>query len=175
MTVHVKSFPVQNWVITPVPFALGEPVPSDVRLQKWQLVLTGVMVIDFQGNNPHDWNRDTLTFFPDIQAPLNSVLQSLGITQPPDTTLGFDVLEWAPFVVPASVFSREAGTVDAGFAVDAWRAKFAFGQDTITNTRVTHLYSFFEADLAVRNDHATLHRVSYHLQLVGRLAFLEEI
>jgi len=175
MTVHVKSFPVQNWAITPVPFAIGETVPTDIRLQRWQLVLTGVMVVDFQGNNPHDWNRDTLNFFPDIQAPLNFVLQSFGITQTPDTTLGFNVLLWAPFVVPSSVFSRESGTVDAGFAVDAWRPLFASGQDAITNTKVTHLYNSFDADLAVRNNQATLHRVSYHLQLAGRLAFLEAI
>jgi hypothetical protein len=176
MSVVFKANIGQNWLITPVALAVHEPPPASISLQKWQVVLTGVGLIDFQGNNPNDWRRDTLSIFPNIiNDPLSFVIQKYGIPRknPLETTMGFELDLWAPFVAPTSTFSRETGTVDAGFAVDDWRpAPFNSGTDAVTGTQVKQVWNGVLADLAVRNNNATMHRVSYHITLAGRIVFL---
>jgi hypothetical protein len=179
MAVTFKSFAAQNWVITPAALAANEPKAASISLQKWQVVLTGVGVIDFQGNNVDDWRRDTLSIFPNIITPaLQSAMNRFGIPvpDPTETQMGFELDQWAPFAAPSSTFSRESGTVDAGFAVDQWEpAPFNFGTDVISSSQVKQVFNGINVDIAVRNNQATLHRVSYHITLVGRIVFLLQV
>jgi hypothetical protein len=46
--------------ITPAALAVNEAAP-DISNQVWLLVLSGVTVINLQGDNPHDCLRDTIT------------------------------------------------------------------------------------------------------------------
>jgi hypothetical protein len=73
MSLTFKSIAVQNWLITPVALAVDEAKPGSISFQRWHVVLTGEGVVDFTGNNPDDWRRDTLSIFPDIiDAPLEA-------------------------------------------------------------------------------------------------------
>jgi hypothetical protein len=178
MALTFKSVAAQNWVITPAALAVDESKPASISFQRWHVVLTGVGVVDFQGNNPDDWRRDTLSIFPDIiDAPLKAAIAQFGIPVPDPTEarLGFNLDQWAPFAAVSSSFSREQGTADAGFAVDQWRQQFNFGFDVVSNTEVDRVFNGLSVDLAVRNDKATLHRVSYHIDLIGRIVFLAQI
>jgi hypothetical protein len=141
-------------------------------------VLTGVDIIDFAGNNPHDWRRDNWAIFPEIvTAPLQYVIGRFNFPLP-DPNLaaspGLELEQWAPFAAVSSTFSRETGTVDAGFAVDQWRpAPFNSGFDAVTGRQVTHVFNGVDVDVAVRNTQATLHRVSYQITLIGTIVFLD--
>ena len=58
------QFAGQNWLITPAALAVNEAQPSSISDQKWLLVLTGVGLVDLQGNNVNDWRRENLSIFP---------------------------------------------------------------------------------------------------------------
>jgi hypothetical protein len=179
MAINFKSFAAQNWAITPVALAVNEAKPATIGLQKWHVVLTGVGVIDFQGNNVDDWRRDTLSIFPSIITPaLQSAISryNIPVPDPAQAHMAFELDQWAPFAAPSSTFSRETGTVDAGFAVDQWApAPFNFGTDVISSSQVKQVFNGINVDIAVRNNLATLHRVSYHITLVGRIVFLLQV
>jgi hypothetical protein len=55
MAVSFKSFAGQNWLITPAALAANEPKPTRIADQKWVVSLTGVGILDLQGNNLHDF------------------------------------------------------------------------------------------------------------------------
>jgi hypothetical protein len=178
MSVLIKSHAVRNWVIAPVSPAANEAKPASITGQKWQLVLTGVDVVDFKGDNPHDWRRDKWSIFPDIvTAPLQYAIGRFGFPVPDPNLVsgpGLDLEQWAPFAAVSSLFSRESGTVDAGFAVDQWRvAPFNFGTDAVSGRQVTRVFNGIDVDVAVRNDQAILHRLSYHITLIGTIVFLD--
>ena len=54
-TIGQESFKGQNWLITPVAFAVDEPRPTNVYDQRWLLVLTGVVETDVEGGSTHQW------------------------------------------------------------------------------------------------------------------------
>jgi hypothetical protein len=58
------EFAGQNWLITPSALAVNEAQPSSIGDQKWLLVLTGVGLVDLQGNNVNDWRRESLSIHP---------------------------------------------------------------------------------------------------------------
>jgi hypothetical protein len=175
MTIELKPFAGQNWAITPVALAAGKSKPASIKEQQWQVVLTGVVVVDFAGNNANDWRRDTLWIYPDIQSPLRFAINRFSIPTPigDDIAPGLELDQWAPFAAVSSTFSREQGTVDAGFAVDDWRPHpFFKGTDFGGSGGFdTKVFQGIDVDIAVRNNQAVLHRVSYHITLVGRIVF----
>ena len=76
---QVSSFAGQNWLIFPTTSNVhNSPLPqTDDR--SWLLVLTGVCIVDFRGNNADDWRRESLTITPDISAPLQHAMdESVG-------------------------------------------------------------------------------------------------
>jgi hypothetical protein len=173
MPIDVNSFSGQNWAITPVALAVNEAKPASIKEQKWQVVLAGVGIVDFTGNNADDWRRETLRIYPDIISPLQFAINRFGIPKPSvDVGPGLELDQWAPFAAVSSSFSREQGTVDAGFAVDEWRPyPFFKGTDFDGGGFVTQVFQGIAVDIAVRNNQAVLHRVSYHITLIGTIVF----
>lgn len=174
MSINVTNFAGQNWAITPEALAVNEPKPT-VTTQKFILLLTGVGIVNLQGNNPHDWRRETLTIFPDIASPLSFAAGKYGIPRPANTIANFDLEQWAPYANVSSAFEKQSGGVDLGFAVDVWRPHPFFHAKDTTGQQHNQLFQGIDVDVAVRNNNATLHRVNYHITLVGRIVFLENI
>jgi hypothetical protein len=178
MPIPVISFAGQNWLITPAALAVNEAKPANISEQKWLLVLTGVCIINLQGASANDWRRENLIIFPDMQGPLQFAVNKFSIPKPPNPNvfLALDLEEWAPFAAISSVLDKTTSSgVDAGFAVDAWRhAPFFSGTDAVGKP-VAKGFQGISVDVAVRNNKATLHRVSYNITLLGKIAFLVNV
>jgi hypothetical protein len=153
-----------NSLITPVPAPTPNHFPvfpghkPSTQADRWLLVLSGVCRLDLQGNNPDDWRRETVHIDIDLSPLLKSTIESLGGIIELASSYSFQVAQEASFAAISSVFDKQAGAVDAGFAVDAWRL-------VLTND----LFNGFDVDVAVRNNNATLHRISFHLTLLGTI------
>jgi hypothetical protein len=179
----------QNWLITPAGLAVGETAPQDILDQKWLVVLTGVLEIDFQGNSTDNWLNETVVFSPDgfplgsEGAPLNSGPLFWAINQyaiplpssdPSAYTVVFSLLEWAPFATLSAIFDQGA-SINAGFAVNAWRPRHFFnGVSTKFSTPptiISNIFSGIEVDVGVRDTDAWLLKLSYNITLLGKIAF----
>ena len=159
-----SGFAGQNWLITPADWRANEiqPVPAET---KWLLVLTGVAVIDFRGN-ASTWRHDSVTISPDLQAPL---AHAVGRGWGGGDFLGFQVEQWAPHAAPNAMFNRNH-SVNSGFAVDAWRpVPFSTLTPPGGGAAVGNIFAGIIVDLAVSDTDAILHRVSYHITLLGRI------
>lgn len=174
MAITFKSFAGQNWLITPAALAVNESRPNSILQQQWLLVLTGVGIVDLRGNNVNDWRREILTIFPDVVAPMEHAINKYSIPRPVgfNTTPAFNVDQIAPFAAVSAFLDEDSGTVDAGFAVDRWRPSPFFSTSEAGGNPVKNIFTGVVADLAVRNNKAVMHRVSYHITLLGRIAFL---
>ena len=63
-------------------------------------------------------------------------------------------------------------SVNSGFAVDVWRPNpFGTGSDVVNNTPLARLFNGIQVDAAVRDTDAFMHRLSYHISLVGQVKF----
>jgi hypothetical protein len=198
MSQFVNSFAGQNWLITPVAAA---PNGSRLAVRDAQgatkslvneeklsfgpasnpsllLVLTGVCLIDLQGNNVDDWRRETITIYPDVATPLQYAVDHYGISVPAGHPGEYPVLsldQWAPYAAFSSIFDKDSGAVDAGYAVDVWRPTPFYSTTDVTGSQVGNIFSGIDVDVAVRNDKAWMYRISYHITLLGRIAFLPEM
>jgi hypothetical protein len=137
-------------------------------------VLTGVQIIDLQGNNAVDWRRETI-YIPSsiVSPPLQYAIAKYGIAVPAGYDPGLQLDQWAPFAAVSSVFAKEEGVVTAGFAVDNWRLS-PFDSNTNIGpdgNPVDRLFSGVEVDVAVVNNEAWLYRVSYNITLLGKISF----
>lgn len=175
MSLFFPSFAGQNWLITPSALAVNEAKPSSIKDQKWLLVLTGVGNLNLQGNNPNDWRRENLIIFPDINAPLQFAVNRFSIPKPTGTIDAFDVDQMTPFAAISSSFDKESGSVDAGYAVDVWRPNHFIDTTDSAGKPAHKVFTGISVDLAVRNNKAVIHRVSYHITLLGRIVFLPNI
>ena len=114
---------------------------------------------------------------PDLRGPLNHVINRHGIPRPPGTEdanyfIRFRVEQWAPYAALSSMFNRGA-SLNSGFAVDVWRPNpFDNATDIFTNAPVNNLFSGIQADVAVRDIDAIIHRLSYHITLLGQIVFV---
>jgi hypothetical protein len=175
----LTNFAGQNWLIVPAALAVNEPPPADIRDQKWLLVLAGVVAADLEGNSTNQWLHETLSFAPDTAGPLNYAIDRYSIPQPsadsPNFTIKFSVEQWAPYASLSSIYDQDTSD-NAGFAVDVWRpTPFTHGPDVLTNQTVSNLFSGVDVDVAVRDTDAWIYRVSYHITLLGRVAFIGSI
>jgi hypothetical protein len=186
---YLTDFAGQNSVITPVALAVGEHPPATIHDQKWLLVLSGIVVADLKGDSSSDWERQTVSFTPDMagpddpsatSGPLNWAISRYGIPKPPgaagrDYLIRFSVDEWAPAASLGSIFNQ-GQSIDSGFAVDAWRPNhFGSGTEVLVNRPVNNLFSGVNVDLAVRDTDAWLYRLSYHITLLGRIVFVAPV
>jgi hypothetical protein len=83
MGILVQDFAGQNWLIVPAALAVSDPRPADIFGQKWELTLTGVVILNFDGYQADDWLRYTFTILPDMQAPLQYAIDAYNIPTPP--------------------------------------------------------------------------------------------
>ena len=84
--------------------------------------------------------------------------------------------QWAPLVGLSAIFDKDSGGVDAGYAVDVWRpTPFAQNLRDQNNQPISNVFQGVDADIAVRNNKASLYRLSYHITLLGRIAFSESV
>jgi hypothetical protein len=149
------------------------------------VVLSGVVVADLRGEDG-EWGHQTVSFLPDMagpddpdstSGPLNWAINQYSIPKPAgspgmDYLIRFSVEQWAPFVAPNAMFN-ESSEMNCGFAVDLWRPnQFENGTDVLTNLPVNNIFSGINADLAVREKDAWLHRLGYRVVLLGKIVFV---
>ncbi len=181
MTVTV-NFAGQNWLITPAPLAVNESPPGTISDQKWMLVLTGVVITNEQwpdrqgihGNNPHDWRRLTVGLSPDTSSPLTFAMNRYGIPRPTypyyEVVLSLDQFGWAPFAAVSSYLDTGQETTAAGVAVDVWRPTHFGNAIDVSGQPIPNRFRGIDIDVAVYGG-AVLHRISYHITVVGKIAF----
>ena len=122
------------------------------------IILSGVAIIDFAGNNPGDWRRDQVVL--DLDVDFGQAIQLAPYTPPPPLQfVGFTIAQSVPFATVNSRLARllpqHAVHPNDGTAVDAfWSSP---GGATIL------------VDVAVRNTDSIIHRLGYHLSLYGTL------
>jgi len=182
----LTDFAGQNWLITPAALAVGERHPESIHEQKFLLVLSGVVFANQRGDNSGQWNHQTVSFIPDMagpddptatSGPLNFAIGKYHIPRPQGAVgaqylVRFCVEEWSPFVSLNSVFDQ-AQSLNAGFAVDAWRPNhFETGVDVITQQPVGNIFTGVNADLAVNDSDAWIYRLGYNITLLGRIVFI---
>jgi hypothetical protein len=159
MTLFTNQFAVANWVIVPI----GQP-PVRPEDQQWLLTLSGVALFTFQGLTNTDWRRDSLR----LHINLTGAIQATGRSAAPGRELKFQVEQCAPFATLSSIFDQ-AQSVNAGYAVDAFRPTF------ITRDTFAQIFDTLEVDLAVRDNDAFILRVGYQITLVGRIVEVEQL
>ena len=170
----------QNYVITPEATAFTQSPPRNIQDQTWLLVLTGVAIVDIKGTSTGQWLHETVSIRPVLQWPLEEAINWYNIPTPPgsegvDWSLAFTIIRQssAYFAAPSSMYNAGV-SVNSGFAVDLLgRNPYAQGTDILTNTPVGNLFQGITVDVAVRDTDAILHRVSYHITLVGKIVFLK--
>jgi hypothetical protein len=178
--IEVTSFGGQNWLITPAALAVNETRPASISAQKWLLVLSGVGIINMQGETANDWRHDSVHIVPDMKGPLDYAINRFSIPRPSGNegtnyNPAFQVEEWSPFVGLSSIFDQNQ-SVNAGFAVDAWRpSPFGTGNDAFSQARIGNLFSGVIADVAVRDSDAWLYRLGYNMTLLGRIVFIDVV
>jgi hypothetical protein len=173
----IDSFAGQNWLITPAALALNEAPPSDLHAQKWLLTLSGVGMVNLEGNSEAEWLHETLLLEPTVIDPMHYAIAHHSIPKPPGTegsqySLAFQVEQLAPFASISSVFNA-GESINSGFAVDAWRPNhWGSGIDAFTHQYVGTLFSGLQVDVAVRDTDAWLYRVGYDIALLGKIVFV---
>jgi tetratricopeptide (TPR) repeat protein len=174
--IHPSSYAGQNWLVVPVATAVSQSPPRTVRDQRFQLMLSGVAIIDLEGNSGAQWLRETVRLMPHLFPPLQHLVESYGVPLPSQPhSLRFQVEQWVPHATLSSMFNRNH-SVNSGFAVDVWRPHtFATDTDVESGATIDRLFDGIQVDVAVRDTDAMLHRLSYHVTLVGRIRFGQPI
>ena len=175
----MTDFAGQNWLITPAALAVGQNPPASIHDQQWLLILSGVVIEDFNGAQLHH----TLEFTPDMagawgqgtSGPLAWAINRFNIPKPPNPvgeyTIGFELEEWAPFASVSSFFNQ-GQRANIGFAVDRWQPRpFGEGTDILSHQHLTRLFAGIHVDLAVRDSNTWIYRIGYHITLLGKIVF----
>ena len=174
--IDVTNIISEHWLITPAATAVGQPAPRDIRQQTWLLQLSGVLIPNLQGTSHTAWRREILSFSPNLDVPLNFTVAKYSIPPPTGSPgvnyfVHFQLEHWVLFAAISSIFDQNQA-VDAGFAVDEWRAApFLTVPDAFTNRPQGNIFSKMEVAVAVRDTDAFLFRVSYNISLLGRIVF----
>ncbi len=177
--IDLYDFAGQNWVITPVALAANETPPTTVASQKWQLVLSGIVMAPLKGTG-NQFLRETMAFIPNMASPINWAINRHSVPRPPGTQSAdydvvFQVEQWAPHAAVSSS-SNKGHAVDSGCAVDLWRpSPFIAKIDVFNNAPVGSVFSGVQVDVAVSDIDQYLHRLSYHITLIGRIRFVKPI
>jgi hypothetical protein len=174
--IEPSSFAGQNWLITPAATAVGAAAPSQIEDQTWLLVLSGVAIVDLKGVTPSEWRRETVLLRPELTGPLRYAIDRYAISTPSGDegytyTTELQVEQWAPFAALSSVLNQHE-SINSGFAVDLWRPNpFVTKTDAFSGVPLDRLFTGIQVDVAVRDSDAWIHRVSYHITLLGKIVF----
>lgn len=169
----MAEFAGQNWLITPAALAVNQAPPSSISDQLWLVVFSGVYIIDEQGDSAN-WRNATIAIQPDQAAPLRRAIDQYGIPRPQGITtmpvLNLD--QWSPFAA-VGAFSENAAS-KTGVTVNVWRPRLS---ETVThnNQPVSRVFSGIDVDIAVRDQRAVFHRLSYHITVLGKIVFLRTV
>jgi hypothetical protein len=178
--IYPTGFAAQNWVITPVATAVGQTQPTKIQDQTWELLLSGVVLIDMKGVTTAQWRRETILIMPDLNGPILQAAAHYGIPLPPGTSgsnyyCNFQVEQHAPFATVSSIYNQ-GESINSGFAVDVFRPNPYFtATDIFTNAARNNLFSGIQVDAAVRDSDAYLYRLGYRITLVGKIVFSPNI
>jgi len=128
--IYPTGFAAQNWVITPVATAVGQVQPTRIQDQTWELLLSGVVLIDMKGVTTAQWRRETILIVPDLNGPILQAAAHYGIPLPPGTSgsnyyCNFQVEQHAPFSTVSSIYNQ-GESINSGFAVDVFRRLLRF-------------------------------------------------
>ena len=165
-----------NWLITPAAPAVNETPPTDVREQRFLLVLSGVALFDLRGENGVFWKHDTAHIRPDIDPALAYAVQQHQIPAPPGNaglqyTRQFQVEQIVPFAGLASI-SNGSYNVNLGWAADAWRPQpYETMIEAVTQAPLARIFAGIQADIAVREKDAWIQRLNFQVSLIGTIAF----
>ncbi len=199
--ITLEKFAGQNWAITPVAVAprlpqppvvgptspsgpighvpdiditpatdVGVPYPSS---QQWLLTLTGVVFCDVQGTSQSAWRQETVYFLPNLQPALARAAATIGARTTDAGVWHFDLDQWAPHVVTATNFNRNVAN-NSGHGVDVWRPAPLYSATDVFGVERNNIFAGVHADVVVRDTDAIIHRLAYHLTLVGRLTLLDD-
>ena len=53
----------------------------------------------------------------------------------------FSLDQWAPYAAFSSIFDKDSGAVDAGYAVDVWRPTPFYSTTDVTGSQVGNIFS----------------------------------
>lgn len=175
----IKDFATQNWTITPVGLA-GNETPSTIADQKWNIVLTGVVNVDLKGTSGQ-FLRETILFKPDVGSAMRFAIGRYDIPVPPPSYGGevsetvFQVEQYALHATIGSTYHGDSA-VNYGYAVDLWRLNPSeVSKDTMTNAVINKIFSGLQVDIAVSGTDGQLYRLSYNINLIGRIRFRKYI
>ena len=173
------SYQSLSTFVTPAAHAVSQPPITDPAEQRWLFGLSGVVLVDFTGTSNAVWRHDQLLISPNLGSALIPALNRYSIPTPPGTP-GKDWAPWIqvedslPFATLGSIFDAHE-SINAGFAVDAWTLQTRPGTEAGTGATVQGLLSGLVADLAVRDNDAILHRVSFSILVQGRMRFVTNL
>ncbi|MGB8386215.1 MAG: hypothetical protein WCG47_34105 [Dermatophilaceae bacterium] len=165
--------------VTPAARAITQPTTTDPAEQRWIFGLSGVVLVDLVGTSNATWRHEQLLISPNLGSALIPALTRYSIPTPPGTP-GKDWAPWLqvedslPIAMLGSIFDANE-SINAGFAVDAWTTQTRPGTEAGTGATVQGLISGLVADLAVRDNDAILHRVSFSLLAQGRMRFVTSL
>jgi hypothetical protein len=184
----ITEFGGQNWVIKPVALAFNEPAPKKIQDQKWELCLSGVAISNFKGGAT--WSNEAIQISPDIVNPLKFAMNKYGMPMPTDSpyvieggkgiTPLFQLEQWMPYAALGTIFDAN-NAVNAGFAVDTWRPapfiKLVDARPSPQNTAPTlgNIFSGIIVEIGASDTDAFLHRVNYHITLIGKIVFANSV
>jgi len=138
------NFVNPQWIITPLPDS------------KWLLMVSGVVIINVTCRLNSGWLRDTIRILPKFTDPLTFAGNDLN-----NNFVVLQTEQYATYGSLASIFDKST-SVNAGFAVDAFRPFFSDGNRGMGNG------SGIDLDIAVQDVDATIFRVAYQMVAVGR-------
>lgn len=139
----------------------------------------GDIVVGIRGNNPHDWRRGGIRIprLGSVSDAMFAMITRYGVTRPDDTGPLFSLEQWAPFVAvssfldlnePSAGFGQRAS--GAGVAVDSWRPTHFVDAWDANGVPIPNIFSGIDVDVAIYGQ-AILHRLSYNICLIGKIAF----
>lgn len=177
----ITQFAGQNWLITPAALAFGERQPTSIKDQKWLLTLTGVAIADLTPNsNGSSTIKETLQILPDMNGPLKFAINRFSVPVPTNPryvvkgltkiTPLFQLEEWSPFASLGSIFDKNE-SINAGFAVDFWKPSPFLTLSANGLPDISQVFQGIRVDVAVQDKDAILHRVNYHISLLGKIVF----
>jgi len=176
---EVTKYACSDWLITPAALAANQSPPADMREQKFLLVLTGVCFFELEGDDFErdlgNYQREVALIRPDVDEALSHAVASHQIPAPAGDpgltyTRHFEVEQFAGSAGLASISNYSKPDYN-GWACDAWRANYEERTDAFTAAPLRNLFAGMQVDLAVRNYEVRIHRLNYHITLLGKVAF----